>query len=118
MSFCFLLLQIANVAIARRGNPSTAVAACFASPLFNVLIGMGGSLLLHIGKDGPIHKEHLSAGVISLIVALLSTLLLSLVLVSLFTKFVIKKWHSITLLVSYSAFTVYYCLLTAHVVNV
>lgn len=33
-----------NVAMARDGFPSMAVAACFASPLFTLLFGMGGAL--------------------------------------------------------------------------
>ena len=35
---------INNVAMARDGFPSMAVAACFASPLFTLLVGMGGAL--------------------------------------------------------------------------
>jgi sodium/potassium/calcium exchanger 6 len=33
-----------NSAMARDGFPSMAVAACFASPLFTLLVGMGGAL--------------------------------------------------------------------------
>lgn len=35
---------INNMAMAQDGFPSMAVAACFASPLFTLLIGMGGAL--------------------------------------------------------------------------
>lgn len=35
---------INNTAMARDGFPSMAVAACFASPLFTLLMGMGGAL--------------------------------------------------------------------------
>lgn len=35
---------INNVAMARDGFPSMAIAACFASPLFTLLVGMGGAL--------------------------------------------------------------------------
>jgi sodium/potassium/calcium exchanger 6 len=34
-----------NTAMARDGFPSMAVAACFASPLFTLLVGMGGALV-------------------------------------------------------------------------
>jgi sodium/potassium/calcium exchanger 6 len=36
---------INNMAMAKDGFPSMAVAACFASPLFTLLVGMGGALI-------------------------------------------------------------------------
>lgn len=41
-----------NVAMARDGFPSMAVAACFASPLFTLLVGMGGALAYGGCEDG------------------------------------------------------------------
>lgn len=37
---------VADVAIARSGEPGMAVAGCYAGPMFNLLVGMGGALTL------------------------------------------------------------------------
>ncbi|XRB15110.1 sodium/calcium exchanger membrane region domain-containing protein [Pseudoscourfieldia marina] len=37
---------VADVAIARSGEPNMAVAGCYAGPMFNLLVGMGGALTI------------------------------------------------------------------------
>lgn len=51
---------INNMAMAKDGFPSMAVAACFASPLFTLLVGMGGAL-----SYGEQQKHHLGTCLLS-----------------------------------------------------
>ena len=37
---------VADVAAARGGRPTMAVAACFSGPLFNMAVGLGGSFAI------------------------------------------------------------------------
>eukprot|EP00884_Botryococcus_braunii_P009487 jgi/Botrbrau1/1853/Bobra.146_1s0044.1 len=43
--------MVTDVAIARRGLPNMAITACFAGPVFNLLIALGGGFLRLIGTD-------------------------------------------------------------------
>nr|CBX25503.1 hypothetical_protein [Oryza glaberrima] len=37
---------VADVALAKSGQPTIAIAGCFAGPMFNMLVGLGTALLL------------------------------------------------------------------------
>lgn len=43
--------MVTNIAIARRGLPNMAITACFAGPVFNLLISLGVGFMLLIGRD-------------------------------------------------------------------
>lgn len=45
---------VADVAVARVGQPAMSVAGCFAGPMFNMLIGLGAALSLRTAKDYPV----------------------------------------------------------------
>lgn len=45
---------VADVAVARVGQPAMAVAGCFAGPMFNMLVGLGSALCLRTAKDFPV----------------------------------------------------------------
>jgi sodium/potassium/calcium exchanger 6 len=45
---------VADVAVARVGQPTMAVAGCFAGPMFNMLVGLGSALCLRTAKDFPV----------------------------------------------------------------
>eukprot|EP01114_Cavostelium_apophysatum_P020498 TRINITY_DN6889_c0_g1_i1.p1 TRINITY_DN6889_c0_g1~~TRINITY_DN6889_c0_g1_i1.p1 ORF type:complete len:634 (+),score=62.09 TRINITY_DN6889_c0_g1_i1:80-1981(+) len=45
---------VADIVVARKGLPAMAVAACFAGPLFNVLIGIGISVLIKTVATYPV----------------------------------------------------------------
>lgn len=45
---------VADVAVARVGQPAMAVAGCFAGPMFNMLVGLGTALCLRTAKDFPV----------------------------------------------------------------
>ncbi|RLN36606.1 hypothetical protein BBJ28_00003979 [Nothophytophthora sp. Chile5] len=45
---------VSNMAIARDGFPTMAFAGCFAGPMFNLLVGIGLSLTIHIVSHGPL----------------------------------------------------------------
>ena len=44
---------IADTALARAGNPRMGAASCFGSPLFNMMIGCGLSLVYATSQNGP-----------------------------------------------------------------
>jgi len=71
---------VADVIVARKGIPAMAIAACFAGPLFNTLIGLGIGLMVQCVKQFPANLEvHLSlklyAGFLFLVISLLSSLI-------------------------------------------
>lgn len=45
---------VADVAVARVGQPAMAVAGCFAGPMFNMLVGLGSALCLRTAKEFPV----------------------------------------------------------------
>jgi len=45
---------VANVAVARVGQPAMAIAGCFAGPMFNMLVGLGTALCLQTVKEFPV----------------------------------------------------------------
>ncbi|KNA18777.1 hypothetical protein SOVF_067540 isoform B [Spinacia oleracea] len=44
---------VADVAVAKAGQPALAMAGCFAGPMFNMLIGLGTALLIQTAKVSP-----------------------------------------------------------------
>jgi len=71
---------VADVIVARKGIPAMAIAACFAGPLFNTLVGLGIGLIIQCARQFPAPLEvHLSlklyAGFLFLVVSLLSSLI-------------------------------------------
>eukprot|EP00897_Mesotaenium_endlicherianum_P009155 jgi/Mesen1/8268/ME000448S07416 len=44
---------VADVTIARKGQPAMAVAGCFAGPMFNMLIGLGSALTISTARSYP-----------------------------------------------------------------
>lgn len=44
---------VADVAVARAGQPALAMAGCFAGPMFNMLIGLGTALVIQTAKVFP-----------------------------------------------------------------
>ena len=53
---------VANTTVAREGRPAMAIAACFAGPLFNLLMGLSVGLLISTAMHGPITGIHLQNG--------------------------------------------------------
>jgi hypothetical protein len=49
---------VADVVIARAGQPKTAVAGCYAGPLFNMLIGLGLALTIKTAAHYPVGEYH------------------------------------------------------------
>jgi sodium/potassium/calcium exchanger 6 len=65
---------VANLAIAKIGLSSTALTACFAGPLFNLLLGLGVSLMISSYDDGVefriFERADIVIGLVSLVCSL------------------------------------------------
>jgi Ca2+/Na+ antiporter len=48
---------VADLSVARAGSPDMAVTACFAGPLFNLLVGLGFSFFVQTASNGPIQTH-------------------------------------------------------------
>lgn len=97
----------ADFVVARKGFQGMAVAACFAGPLMNILIGLGLSLTTQCVTQYPTPYDtgemtlKLLIGFLFLIVALLSSLL-----VVPLQKFVVKRPYALYLILYYIIFNV------------
>lgn len=65
---------VAVVTLAKTGQGTMAIAACFGGPVFNLLISMGGPIIFAAGKNGPIDYE-MTSGVLILVVWTVGVLL-------------------------------------------
>ena len=97
---------MANTSIARRGFVEMALTGCFASPLFNILLGLGVSTLrvnLQIGEAGIrfSYQDKHSAIPVTLIIGLLVGQTFTLFVTSLVNKFRITKGQARTLMCIY-----------------
>lgn len=101
---------VANVIMARHGAPKMALAACFAGPCFNILFGLGLSLTYSTvsaypkpydvtSTSGPIYFATVGFTLVCLAV--------SLVVISLFTKFTIPKPYAAFMFVLYAIYNVF-----------
>lgn len=97
---------ICDVSVARRGSPKMGLAAAYAGPMFNLLVGLGLSLAVGVLKQGSIELQQ-SPAANRISWACFSFLLVSLVsafIVVPLTNFVITRPHGIALVVLYAAF--------------
>lgn len=109
---------INNLALARDGFPSMAVAACFASPLFVLMVGIGSALaygatlnhgVLLVPVDGPL-LVMLGFGVVNLVKYLVT--------VPLFYRFAMTRKMAATSFLYYACFNVVYGLVIAGVIRI
>ncbi|CAM6049962.1 unnamed protein product [Sphagnum compactum] len=84
---------VADVAVARVGQPAMAVTGCFAGPMFNMLVGLGLALTLRTAKDFPVgYKLDHHAGILVAFGFLVVGLLGSLVVVTCSGFQVTRSW--------------------------
>jgi sodium/potassium/calcium exchanger 6 len=109
---------INNLALARDGFPSMAVAACFASPLFVLMVGIGSALaygatlnhgVLLVPVDGPL-MVMLGFGVVNLVKYLVA--------VPLLYRFAMSRKMAATSFLYYACFNVVYGLVIAGVIRI
>ncbi|ORZ41015.1 Sodium/calcium exchanger protein-domain-containing protein [Catenaria anguillulae PL171] len=95
---------IANVTMARLGFPTMAVSACFASPMLNLVLGVGVScayMTLVASPDKPLDLT-VGSSVKVVNLGLIAVLTVALALLAK-SKFYVGKWMGVALLASYSA---------------
>lgn len=100
---------VADVTVAKEGMPAMAIAGTFAGPMFNMLMGLGLSLtkrLLTSTEPVTLTSHDENTNVVDLMfLTLLLSLVVSVTVVPL-TKFRMKRWYGILLIVIYVAFLV------------
>ncbi|KAK8966923.1 Cation/calcium exchanger 5 [Platanthera guangdongensis] len=96
---------VADVALARAGQPATAMAGCFAGPMFNMLVGLGSALVMETISlyPGSFHLQ-LHVGIVVAFAFLLLSLMGSLLVVAWF-RFRVPRFWGYTLIGLYLAFT-------------
>lgn len=99
---------MANTSIARKGFVEMALTGCFASPLFNILLGLGLSTLranLQLGPEGIrfSYKDDHSAIPVCLIVGAIVSLIYTVVMTVFVNKFRISKLQGKLLICIYGA---------------
>ena len=73
---------VADVAVAKAGQPAMAMAGCFAGPMFNLLVGLGTALVIQTADVYPnAYKLHFHLGIVTAFVFLLSSLMGSLLVI-------------------------------------
>ena len=76
---------VADVSLAKAGQPAMAMAGCFAGPMFNMLVGLGMAMVIETAKVYPEAYELLfNVGIVVAFVFLLLSLMGSLIVVTWF----------------------------------
>ncbi|KAL5995897.1 hypothetical protein ACLOJK_025970 [Asimina triloba] len=74
---------VADVALAKAGQPAMAMAGCFAGPMFNMLVGLGSALVIQTFNAHPNAFElHFNLGIVVAFVFLFLSLMGSLLVVT------------------------------------
>lgn len=96
---------VADVAVARAGHPTMAMAGCFAGPMFNMLVGLGSALVIQTSNVYPkAYRLHFHMGIIIAFVFLLLSLMGSLLVVT-WSRFRVPRFWGFCLVGLYVAFT-------------
>ncbi|XP_075656729.1 cation/calcium exchanger 5 [Castanea sativa] len=73
---------VADVAVAKAGQPAMAMAGCFAGPMFNMLVGLGTALVIQTADVYPnAYELHFHLGIVTAFVFLLLSLMGSLLVI-------------------------------------
>ncbi|KAF5205332.1 Cation/calcium exchanger [Thalictrum thalictroides] len=96
---------VADVAVAKAGQPAMAMAGCFAGPMFNMLVGLGTGLVFQTADAYPLaYKLQFHISIVVAFVFLLLSLMGSLFVVTLF-KFRVPRFWGFCLVGLYILFT-------------
>ena len=97
---------VADVAIAKAGQPAMAMAGCFAGPMFNMLVGLGTALVIQTADIYPqAYQLHFHTGIVIAFVFLLSSLMGSLLVIT-WSRFRVPRFWGFCLVGLYVVFMV------------
>ncbi|XP_055816778.1 cation/calcium exchanger 5 isoform X1 [Solanum dulcamara] len=97
---------VADVAVAKAGQPAMAMAGCFAGPMFNMLFGLGTALVIQTANVYPeAYELHLHVSIVVAFVFLLLSLMGSLLLVT-WNRFRVPRFWGFCLVGLYVVFMV------------
>ena len=105
---------VSNTVVAREGNPNMAIAACFAGPMMNLLVGTSFGLMLHIAEHGPVSGYVMPNELILLGGALMFTLAYACVAIPFVHRWKITRKPAICMITFYAMFSVVYALTCTH----
>ena len=106
---------VADITVAREGHPAMAIAACFAGPLFNLLMGLSAGLAIATEEHGTIAGIHLENELVVLAGALLVSLSFQAIATPLMHKWRYSRGMAIASLSYYLVFSVVYALISVGV---
>ncbi|XP_044478053.1 cation/calcium exchanger 5 isoform X2 [Mangifera indica] len=96
---------VADVAVAKAGHPTMAMAGCFAGPMFNMLIGLGSALVMQTANVHPeAYQVHFHIGIVTAFVFLLLSLMGSLLVIT-WSRFRVPRFWGFCLVGLYVVFT-------------
>nr|ASM90200.1 Ca2+ cation antiporter 11 [Sesuvium portulacastrum] len=97
---------VADVAVAKAGQPALAMAGCFAGPMFNMLVGLGTALVIETGKVFPeAYELHFHFSIVVAFVFLFLSLMGSLLVVT-WSRFRVPRFWGFCLVGLYIIFIV------------
>lgn len=95
---------VADVALAKAGQPLLAMAGCFAGPMFNMLVGLGTALVIQTANSYPeAYQLQFHIGIVIAFVFLLFSLMGSL-LVIIWYRFRVPRFWGFCLVLLYIVF--------------
>jgi sodium/potassium/calcium exchanger 6 len=96
---------VADVAVAKAGQPAMAMAGCFAGPMFNMLVGLGTALVMQTANVYPdAYVLHFHVGIVIAFVFLLLSLMGSLLVITWY-RFRVPRFWGFCLVGLYILFT-------------
>ncbi|KAG6646555.1 cation/calcium exchanger 5 [Carya illinoinensis] len=96
---------VADVAVAKAGQPAMAMAGCFAGPMFNMLVGLGTALVIQTANIYPnAYELHFHVGITMAFVFLLLSLMGSLLVIT-WNRFRVPRFWGFCLVGLYILFT-------------
>ncbi|XP_050225177.1 cation/calcium exchanger 5 [Mercurialis annua] len=96
---------VADVAVAKAGQPAMAMAGCFAGPMFNMLVGLGMALVMQTAEVYPkAYELHFHMGIVIAFVFLFLSLMGSLLVIT-WCRFRVPRFWGFCLVALYVCFT-------------
>lgn len=96
---------VADVALAKAGHPTMAMAGCFAGPMFNMLVGLGSALVIQTANIYPkAYELRFHTGIVIAFIFLLLSLMGSLLVVT-WSRFRVPRFWGFCLVGLYVMFT-------------
>ncbi|EEF49806.1 cation:cation antiporter, putative [Ricinus communis] len=97
---------VADVAVAKAGQPAMAMAGCFAGPMFNMLVGLGTALVIQTADVYPeAYELHFHIGIVTAFVFLFLSLMGSLLVIT-WSRFRVPRFWGFCLVGLYVLFMV------------